>query len=195
VNNCGDGAFSEELEVNVVEEPHPEVSGDDLVCDFTGGHIYSTAETTGNIYIWEVTGGTITSGGNTHEIQVEWGEAGAGMVRVTEETPEGCVELSEDLTVTSDDCTGLPEMDGDGIKVYPNPASGKLYVELENGSTGKLTVNVISRFGKVVLSQTVIKSASEKKIELNVGELRAGIYMVVIIAEDGSGMEKKFTKL
>jgi len=194
VNNCGDGAFSEELEVNVVEEPHPDVTGDDLVCDNTGGHIYSTAETAGNIYIWEVTGGNITSGGNTNEIQVEWGEPGTGIVRVSEETQEGCFELSEDLTVTIDDCTGLPEVADDGLKVYPNPASGKLYVELENGSTGKLTVNVVSRFGKVVLSSSFENNNYGDRLMLNIDNLKPGIYVVSVVTEDGDCFEKKFSK-
>lgn len=194
VNNCGDGLFSNELEVDVVEEPHPVVIGDDLVCDFTGGHIYSAEEHPGNIYIWEVTGGTITSGGNTHEIQVEWGEAGIGTISLSEETPEGCLEAAEAFEVTIDDCTGVPESDKETIAVYPNPASENLNIDLGNAFKGDITIQVISRFGKVVMSELKDIQGSGNQIILNIENLSTGIYILKIVSSEGISIERKFAK-
>jgi len=53
VNDCGEGLYSDELEITVYAPPVPEVSGETEVCDNTE-EIYMTTENPGNTYSWEV---------------------------------------------------------------------------------------------------------------------------------------------
>lgn len=86
--------------------PNPVVIGADSVCAFSTGHIYSSANTAGNTFLWTVTGGTIASGQNTNSISVDWGAAGNGTVQLTQTNTNGC-----DTTVT------FP------VVILPNPIS------------------------------------------------------------------------
>jgi hypothetical protein len=72
------------LNVIINALPAPVISGADTVCAEDLDVIYSTALMAGHSYAWTVTGGTITSGQNTHSITIEWGAAGTGSVGVTE---------------------------------------------------------------------------------------------------------------
>lgn len=56
---------------------------------------YFTTLNAGSTYVWEVTGGTITSGANSNEVEVTWGAQGIGTVKVTESNGSGCVGTSE----------------------------------------------------------------------------------------------------
>lgn len=64
--------------------PTSEIQGGDG-CQDTGGSIYYVdAVNPGSNYYWYIYGGTITSGNTTNSITVQWGAAGAGIVRVME---------------------------------------------------------------------------------------------------------------
>ena len=59
--------------------------------------IYFTQDVANHSYDWVVFGGTIPSGTptNTHEITIEWGAPGAGIIQVTETDPNGCSTTTE----------------------------------------------------------------------------------------------------
>jgi hypothetical protein len=62
--------------------PVPVITGPVSACSGSTGINYTTeASMTG--YSWTVTGGSITSGGNTNSISVSWGAVGTGQVSVT----------------------------------------------------------------------------------------------------------------
>jgi hypothetical protein len=63
------------------------------------------------------------------------------------------------------------------IKVYPNPASGRLWVEFENqpGSTAELWLT--NMMGQVVLRQSVSDPGSTK-LYLDVADLTPGVYLL-----------------
>lgn len=68
--------------VNVPPLPVPTIAGPDIVCVNSTGKIYTT-ESGMNSYIWTISsGGTITSGGGTNTIIVDWGSEGSEMVSV-----------------------------------------------------------------------------------------------------------------
>ena len=79
---------------------------------------------------------------------------------------------SFDLIAVS--CAG----DEDILKVYPNPASNELFIELDlNGNYGEGELNLISAFGKVCVQESVnlIKGKSAVKLPLN---LESGVYIL-----------------
>jgi PKD repeat protein len=192
-NNCGDGVFSEELQVLVKEEPAPVVSGEEWACDNTSGHIYSTPEVSGNIYTWEVTGGEITAGLGTHEIQVTWGEPGQGTVTVTETDAEGCSEVSAGFPVTIDDCTSLIENEEGGVTIYPNPARNVLNIKSYGQLSGEITYSIVSTLGKVMMEGNMYLENGKNDVQIS--ELPLGIYFLRMIDEEGTIVDKKFSTI
>lgn len=61
-----------------------------------------------------------------------------------------------------------------GVKVYPNPATHQLNIDLPKNITGKVTVDVISNDNRVVLQQ----SLSYRSNSVDISELPVGVYLV-----------------
>ena len=66
--------------------------------------------------------------------------------------------------------------------IYPNPTSGDLYI-MANGMT---RVSVVNALGQVVLD----KEVSCNEMSINMAQFEAGIYMVNIITESGSSVNR-----
>lgn len=77
------------LPVTIQPRPRPIISGPLDVCEFNGGYTYSTASA-GPTYVWQVTGGNITSGQGSNSITVFWGANGTGTVELFETNAFGC---------------------------------------------------------------------------------------------------------
>jgi hypothetical protein len=60
------------------------------------------------------------------------------------------------------------------MKVYPNPASSIINVEINSSVVGKLSVEVLNMLGQKVASQDV----DYHKASIGVAELPAGAYLV-----------------
>jgi len=74
---------------------------------------------------------------------------------------------------------------GESIKVYPNPASRKLYIQSQTG----LTVTIAGMDGKIVLTKT-------NATDIEVSTLADGIYMLRIEDARGSLLGiQKLTKI
>jgi hypothetical protein len=89
-------------EVTVNPLPVPTVNGLDPVCANSIGNIYTT-ETDMTGYQWTVTGGSITSGGETtdNSVTIDWGVAGSGSVSVNYTDVNGCfVSAATNLPIT-----------------------------------------------------------------------------------------------
>jgi PKD repeat protein len=193
LNDCGTGSFSDELEVTVNQAPSPVVSGEDVVCSGDIGIIYATPGNTGSNYTWEVDGGTISSGGGSHEISVNWGGPGTGYVRVTETTAENCEALSEDFVVTIEDCTGLGENDKGTINLYPNPVNNEVVLEIASGTIRSADVIILNQHGQRVFNKHF--SDVQSTIKIPASELPAGIYSLQLVTDEGNILEKKFVKV
>ena len=87
----------------------------------------------------------------------------------------GCSDTSSCYTIST---IGIDENYlSSGIKVYPNPANDKLYIDLNTLISGG-RIEIINTLGKVVLQKEIGVS---KVIELNIDHLKAGEYIVRII--------------
>ncbi len=69
--------------------------------------------------------------------------------------------------------SGLAINEEGGIKLYPNPTSGIIHVEI-TGSTGDATLTVTDISGKVIIATTT----QEKALEINMDSVPAGVYLV-----------------
>lgn len=96
-------------------------------------------------------------------------------------------EVFQSASLSVQDITGLPEDMGSAMKVYPNPTSGHVHVELETGNMERLELISIS-------GQTVMKIgnlSSPKLVDLDLTSLRAGIYFLHITSTEGTPILQK----
>jgi photosystem II stability/assembly factor-like uncharacterized protein len=193
VNDCGDGNPSEELEVSV-GMPTPEVSGQDLVCDWSD-EFYEVTENEGSTYTWTVTGGTITDGQGTYMITVAWEGEGAGTVAVEEETAGGCTGESETFDVVIDDCTDIFEAEAfKNVNVYPNPASQSINIAYTAAQGNSGDIVIYNTMGQVVFESAFTGNGSQQTQNIDLNNIPKGIYIISLQTDSGKAWRSKFEK-
>lgn len=89
-----------------------------------------------------------------------------------------------------DTTTSIGEINASSLKVYPNPVANSLYVrDAENRSIQQ--VSVFNALGKMV----VTKPVKAQETVVNMSELKAGIYQVVIYYENDQKANRKIVVL
>lgn len=76
------------------------------------------------------------------------------------------------------------------LKVYPNPASSYLNVEIQSGNEERIQALIINRIGQVVAQKSVLSSTG--RIEFNLAHLKEGDYVVHIKGENGFQQTRTF---
>ncbi len=84
----------------VVSIPLPDINGPVTVCPNATNVDYNATNNAGSSYQWSVVGGNKVSGGNTSSIKINWGNEGAGTVRVVETNRHGCISAPVTLNIT-----------------------------------------------------------------------------------------------
>lgn len=95
-------------------------------------------------------------------------------------SPEGC-SGSALVQIAVDDCTGLATSSQNKARVFPNPASTWIFVELAKPNEGKIQLVIYDMLGNEVLSFE--GTASDQKIALEVSSLKSGIYFLRLIGD------------
>ncbi|MFN5982119.1 MAG: T9SS type A sorting domain-containing protein [Fluviicola sp.] len=86
---------------------------------------------------------------------------------------------------------GLAEQKGTQVlEIYPNPASEKVTISLENGLIDRVSFVDIS--GKLCLS--VANTQKGNEMDLSVNELKTGVYFVTVLTTDNQQSTIKFIK-
>lgn len=139
--------------------------------------LYTTPGTANATYEWIIVGGTLNSAQGGTVMSVSWGGEGTGSLSLIETSANGCAGDTTTLTVTIGpnaigELSATPQP-----KLYPNPASDRLFVELPEIQAGKTSWLLMDLTGKTVKSGFVAQS---QKFSLNVGELSPGVYVISI---------------
>lgn len=108
----------------------------------------------------------------------------AGSYSATATDEYGC-SVSQTLVV--EDVVGINNPDNVAVKVFPNPASDKLHIEIE-GMYAPYSVTLVNSLGSLVKQ---VKSEAEN-VQLDVSELPAGLYFVRVDTGMGFQMKKVF---
>jgi len=68
------------------------------------------------------------------------------------------------------------------IQVYPNPATDKITINLNNTSVNSTnnTVQIVDYLGRVMLQQKASANAGNTSLEFNINSLPKGNYVVVV---------------
>ena len=114
---------------------------------------YIIGQQTGLTYLWNVSKGIVANGQGTNMAQVSWGvTAGTGIVKVKVTNAAGCVDSAMlNITIGSTSVSNAsPTVNA--LKVYPNPASTILHIDLEK--PGYYTAKLSSVTGQSIISPT-----------------------------------------
>lgn len=80
--------------------------------------------------------------------------------------------------------SGVEDFEDNQWMVYPNPASENVFVEISTETEG--TIELINLNGSVISTQKFV----QQKMNMYVGDLTPGIYMVRVITPHGSSVKK-----
>ena len=160
--------------VNVIvnELPIVDLGADTTLCDDDVPYVLDAGM--GSEYFWN-------TGETSQTIEVT--ETGFYEVDVVDEN--GC-EDGDGVLVIVDICTGVYEENLRGqLSVYPNPTSGKTYVELTDFESGAYTVKVFSLTGQMMLENNFEMIASNHQLELDLDQVADGMYLIQITSNVG----------
>ena len=89
-----------------------------------------------------------------------------------------------DSEVTATGTTGLEDLlDLSSLKLYPNPATDQLNLQMGLVNSGEVAFSLQSMVGQTVLQQTNRMLAGPQEAQLNVASLTNGIYLLRISIE------------
>jgi len=112
------GACTDDSQIiitRVTEPQPPQIEGPDTVCVNAQGFQYEAQQRPGSAYTWMVTNGSLTSGQNTNQIFVIWGQDNQGAsVQINELTRHGC-NVSNTIPVFIDNNTPELILKGTGL--------------------------------------------------------------------------------
>ena len=144
---------------------------------------FNYLETTGTgTYQWYLNGTTIPGATND---TLHFNQNGSYTVLLTGDYD--CTYLSDPFVVSN---TGLIAINTDIFSLYPNPAKDYMKVVLKSPGQGRL--KVVSAEGKIIKS--ILIEAGEQEYDLDLQELRSGIYIVKLEQESATGIIR-FVKL
>lgn len=115
-----------------------------------------------------------------------------GDYEVTVTDANGC-EVLDTITVRIDSTISAisPELEMLDIQLYPNPATDRLQVEIDQLPTEAVSLSIVDLSGRVVMERPVTDSLTT----LDMTELQAGMYLVRISVDGSVARHLKLLKL
>ena len=131
------------------------------------------------LYIWSLepaTAGTLTNNGR--QALVEWDGQFRGTAHVSYaiENPCGSTSVSEALTVNVFNSTGIDQLDGTPVTVYPNPATDMIHVSAN--FEGPATLRIVDPLGRVVYEKD-LEGTEDNIATSKLGG--SGVYFLIIV--------------
>ncbi|MEO8086930.1 MAG: T9SS type A sorting domain-containing protein [Bacteroidota bacterium] len=163
------------------------ISGPDAVIPFQSA-MYSVPNVAGNIYSWNVTGGSGTS--TTNSINVTWGAGPTGTVSVTVNNPSAgncSADTSLQVSISTGTLVNPIDENDEIFSVYPNPSEGMFTVKVDGKNIHEL--QVFDLFGREIIRKKTVNNPCT----LQLRDLPAGVYQLRVVTEDGL-FSKKLVK-
>lgn len=125
-------------------------------------------------------GGTFTGNGVVNNTIFDPSMAGVGMQTIVYAYTDGNGCTGMDSTVIYvDACLGVNSLRNTDVKVYPNPTTGLLQLELNSIDVQDLKYNVYNAMGQHVTTQNIIS----KQTQINLGSLSSGLYFIEVVSD------------
>ena len=103
----------------------------------------------------------------------------------------GCVVLSEEVSVQISSVAGIPSLDA--LDIYPNPVQNQVTVSMTTSNTIDLDMNIHNQLGQTLWTKSFTQFGSQQ-IDVPVDFLVPGLYYISLRAEDGGVQTIRFVK-
>ena len=186
-NSCGTGA-ARNLNVSGAPGLPGVIVGDITICPGQSGVAYGVATVTGAAsYLWSLPGGTtITSGQGTKDILATWGTNPASGLNLSVNASNGCGtsanRVLNGISISVAHCGPRFGDQGEitGLNVYPNPAADRATVVFTSTEGADFNIKMVDLSGRTIMNERGTAASGLNQREVNVSEMSAGIYFVVI---------------
>ena len=186
-NSCGTGA-ARNLNVSGAPGLPGVIAGDITICPGQSGVAYGVATVTGAAsYLWSLPGGTtITSGQGTKDILATWGTNPASGLNLSVNASNGCGtsanRVLNGISISVAHCGPRFGDQGEitGLNVYPNPAADRATVVFTSTEGADFNIKMVDLSGRTIMNERGTAASGLNQREVNVSEMSAGIYFVVI---------------
>jgi len=95
----------------------------------------------------------------------------------------GCTDQISNITRVN---VGIADAEGAAVRVYPNPVSDLLFIELGDGDFSGVGLMVVDALGRTVLTTADMMEAGSGRVSVPVGGLAEGVYHLRL---QGNGMQ------
>lgn len=187
INNCGTSSI-QTITIEAGAENLLSIEGKTNVIEDGAEHTYMSNGNSNSRYSWKLEGGKVDhQEGNS--IEVTWGSAGTGRVKVFEINTSNQCRSYASLDVNIESKLGIKEVWAEQFSVYPNPVRSVLSINLplEIGQNSSLQLSSLP--GNILWQKKLDGIAST--ITLNVHDLPSGVYLMEIRSSTGICVAKK----
>lgn len=102
--------------------------------------------------------------------------------------------INSHITINEGSTVGIEEFYTEKMKLYPNPANEKVYLDLISMMGGEYTIQLMDMNGKLIQSNTFNAQKGKNEFQVSLNGIETGIYMAVITNLDGVTKHLKFVK-
>ncbi|MGA2297853.1 MAG: T9SS type A sorting domain-containing protein, partial [FCB group bacterium] len=167
------GSVSQVIYIN--QSPRPLINGKQSA--YKGStQQYSAQNNKDSSYEWYAINGTINGNRNLNSVNVVWGNADSGIVKLIETNFKGCVDtvslVVNLLPVGVDELNNVNE----SISIFPNPATNELKISYNLNVNKNVTFTIIDILGNVVYSATEQGLAGANNSKIDLSALPQGVY-------------------
>jgi hypothetical protein len=142
-----------------------------------------------NIYQWYKNGAAIpTATSNYYDLSnLQESDSGSYTCKITNIIVPGMTINQRPIRLHVNIKTGVNDIDFNAIKVYPNPTSGIIFIELDRSLPIRTKIVINDIYGKTVFIKDFEGS---KKQELDLAQLSKGMYFLQIQSENNRYFQK-----
>jgi hypothetical protein len=192
-NSCGSSPqTTKEIGIETLPAAAGVISGKDTVCKGQNGYQYSVPEITGAVtYSWTVPTGSMIIGNDTGQVIIVDFSMEAVSGDITVKGHNTCGDGGESIkTVTANPCTGISEnKPARNASVYPNPASGQLYISVKS-QVKELKLVLTDMNGRELYMESFKNTGPGFTARLDISGYAKGLYFLRLITDEDFYTEK-----
>ena len=150
-------------------------------------------------YNWTVTGGAqVRSGQGTRSVRIRFNTATSTNVTVTVRAISACGQQSPPRSMNvsvnmlcrtaqdEEQIVVIPaELSLDQVAAYPNPTHGRATISFEANRAMQVSLLVTDLMGRMIMQEQVAGVEGVNQQEINLSDVRAGIYLVKLTTDEG----------